>query len=72
MNFPAITKIPSMLFILVVLGFSILISQKWFYGFDTACLTKLLVAALWQKGINVVCACDDAEYSLFTGQGGKQ
>jgi hypothetical protein len=24
------------------------------------------------KGINVVCACDDAEYSLFTGQGGKQ
>jgi hypothetical protein len=24
-----------------------------------------------KKGINVVCACD-AEYSLFTGQGGKQ
>jgi hypothetical protein len=24
-----------------------------------------------KKGINVVCACDDAD-SLFTGQGGKQ
>jgi hypothetical protein len=24
------------------------------------------------KGINVICACDSAEYSLFTGQGGLQ
>jgi nitrite reductase/ring-hydroxylating ferredoxin subunit len=43
-------------------------------AFDAACPNQAIssCSTMTLKGINVVCACDDAEYSLFTGQGGKQ
>lgn len=44
-------------------------------AFDAACPNQAIgsCTALTLKGINVVCPCDNAEYSLFTGQSpGKQ
>ncbi|MFV5694564.1 Rieske (2Fe-2S) protein [Flavobacterium sp. LB3P122] len=44
-------------------------------AFDAACPNQALssCSTMTLKGINVVCPCDNAEYSLFTGQStGKQ
>ena len=43
-------------------------------AFDAACPNQELsdCSTMTIKGINALCACDKAEYSLFTGQGGKQ
>lgn len=44
-------------------------------AFDAACPNQALssCSTMTIKGINVVCPCDNAEYSLFTGQSpGKQ
>jgi nitrite reductase/ring-hydroxylating ferredoxin subunit len=43
-------------------------------AFDAACPNQAIsdCSTMTLNGINVVCPCDDAEYSLFTGQGGKQ
>ena len=40
-------------------------------AFDAACPNQALssCSTLTLDGINVVCPCDDEEYSLFTGQG---
>jgi nitrite reductase/ring-hydroxylating ferredoxin subunit len=51
-------------------------TPKWLQCFEAACPNKLLSACstMTLKGINVVCSCDNNEYSLFTGlsQGGSQ
>jgi nitrite reductase/ring-hydroxylating ferredoxin subunit len=45
-------------------------------AFDAACPNQALssCSTMTLKGINVICACDSKEYSLFTGQaqGGAQ
>jgi len=43
-------------------------------AFDAACPNQALssCSTLTLKGINVICPCDDEEYSLFTGQGKLQ
>lgn len=43
-------------------------------AFDAACPNQELSSciAMTIKGINAVCSCDKAEYSLFTGLGGKE
>lgn len=43
-------------------------------AFDAACPNQALTScpAMTIDGINAVCSCDDAQYSLFTGQGGKE
>lgn len=43
-------------------------------AFDAACPNQDLTScvAMTIKGINAVCSCDKAEYSLFTGLGGKE
>lgn len=43
-------------------------------AFDAACPNQALTSctAMTISGINAVCSCDDAEYSLFTGLGGKE
>ena len=43
-------------------------------AFDAACPNQALssCSTLTLDGINVVCPCDDEEYSLFTGQGKLQ
>lgn len=44
-------------------------------AFDAACPNQALssCSTMTIKGINIVCPCDNAEYSLFTGQSlGKQ
>ncbi|KDN56779.1 Rieske (2Fe-2S) protein [Flavobacterium seoulense] len=43
-------------------------------AFDGACPNQALssCSTLTLKGINVVCPCDEEEYSLFTGQGKLQ
>jgi len=43
-------------------------------AFDTACPNQELSSCVAMKisGINAVCSCDEAQYSLFTGLGGKK
>jgi len=43
-------------------------------AFDTACPNQELnsCVAMTISGINAVCSCDEAQYSLFTGLGGKK
>lgn len=43
-------------------------------SFDGACPNQALssCSTLTLKGINVICPCDNEEYSLFTGQGKLQ
>lgn len=43
-------------------------------AFDGACPNQALssCSTLTLKGINVICPCDEEEYSLFTGQGKLQ
>lgn len=43
-------------------------------AFDAACPNQALssCSTLTLKGINLICPCDDEEYSLFTGQGKLQ
>jgi nitrite reductase/ring-hydroxylating ferredoxin subunit len=43
-------------------------------AFDAACPNQVIssCSTMTLKGINVVCPCDDTEYSLFTGQGKLQ
>lgn len=43
-------------------------------AFDAACPNQAISACstMTIKGINAVCGCDNAEYSLFTGQGKLQ
>ena len=43
-------------------------------AFDAACPNQELTScvAMTINGINAVCSCDKAEYSLFTGLGGKE
>lgn len=43
-------------------------------AFDAACPNQAIssCSTMTLKGINVVCPCDDKEYSLFTGQGKLQ
>ena len=43
-------------------------------AFDAACPNQAIssCSTMTLKGINVVCPCDDTEYSLFTGQGKLQ
>lgn len=43
-------------------------------AFDAACPNQALssCSTLTLNGINLVCPCDDQEYSLFTGQGKLQ
>ncbi|WP_163408818.1 Rieske (2Fe-2S) protein [Flavobacterium ajazii] len=43
-------------------------------AFDAACPNQALTSctAMTIEGINAVCSCDDAEYSLFSGLGGKE
>jgi len=43
-------------------------------AFDAACPNQALTSctAMTINGINAVCSCDEAEYSLFTGLGKKE
>ncbi|KQO34680.1 hypothetical protein ASF10_02925 [Flavobacterium sp. Leaf82] len=43
-------------------------------AFDAACPNQALTSctAMTINGINAICSCDKAEYSLFTGLGGKE
>ena len=43
-------------------------------AFDAACPNHELTSCVPMtiSGINAVCSCDESEYSLFTGLGGKQ
>jgi len=43
-------------------------------AFEAACPNQVIssCSTMTLKGINVVCPCDDTEYSLFTGQGKLQ
>jgi len=45
-----------------------------FNAFDAACPNQAITscAAMTIDGINAVCSCDKAQYSLFTGLGGKE
>ena len=42
-------------------------------AYDAACPNQELsdCSTMTVNGINALCACDQAEYNLFTGQGGK-
>ena len=55
-------------------GIFIFNTGSGFNAFDAACPNQAIssCSTMTIKGINVVCACDNTEYSLFTGQGGKQ
>lgn len=57
-----------------VKGIYVFNTGSGYTAFDAACPNQAIssCSTMTLKGINVVCACDDAEYSLFTGQGGKQ
>jgi nitrite reductase/ring-hydroxylating ferredoxin subunit len=57
-----------------VRGIFVFNTGSGYTAFDAACPNQALssCSTMTLKGINVLCACDDAEYSLFTGQGGKQ
>ena len=58
-----------------VRGLFIFNTGSGYVAFDAACPNQALSACstMTIKGIMAVCACDNAEYSLFTGQAkGKQ
>ena len=58
-----------------VRGIIIFNTGSGFNAFDAACPNQALSACstMTVSGINAVCSCDDAKYSLFTGQSpGKQ
>lgn len=58
-----------------VRGIIIFNSGSGYNAFDAACPNQALstCSTMTIKGINSLCACDSAEYSLFTGQcAGKQ
>ena len=58
-----------------VRGIIIFNSGSGFNAFDAACPNQALSACstMTVSGINAVCSCDNAKYSLFTGQSpGKQ
>ena len=56
-------------------GLIIFNTGSGFNAFDAACPNQILssCSTMTIKGINSICSCDKAEYSLFTGQSpGKQ
>lgn len=55
-------------------GIIIFNAGSGYNAFDAACPNQALTSctAMTISGINAVCSCDDAEYSLFTGLGGKE
>ena len=56
-------------------GLFIFNTGSGYNAFDAACPNQALssCSTMTIKGINTLCACDNAEYSLFTGQSaGKQ
>lgn len=58
-----------------VRGIIIFNTGNGFNAFDAACPNQALSACstMTVSGINAICSCDDAKYSLFTGQSpGKQ
>lgn len=58
-----------------VRGLIVFNSGSGYNAFDAACPNQALssCSTMTIKGINSLCACDSAEYSLFTGQSaGKQ
>ncbi|MFT5253118.1 MAG: nitrite reductase/ring-hydroxylating ferredoxin subunit [Flavobacteriales bacterium] len=57
-----------------VKGIYVFNTGSGYTAFDAACPNQAIssCSTMTLKGINVVCACDNTEYSLFTGQGGKQ
>ncbi|WP_338407388.1 hypothetical protein [uncultured Flavobacterium sp.] len=58
-----------------VRGLFIFNTGSGYNAFDAACPNQALGACstMTIKGINAICSCDSAEYSLFTGQSaGKQ
>jgi len=58
-----------------VRGILIFNSGSGYNAFDAACPNQALssCSTMTIKGINAVCGCDNAEYSLFSGQSaGKQ
>lgn len=59
-----------------VKGIYIFNTGSGYNAFDAACPNQALSACstMTLKGINIVCPCDNQEYSLFTGlnQGGMQ
>ncbi|MBU0940477.1 MAG: hypothetical protein KKD36_03460 [Bacteroidetes bacterium] len=57
-----------------VRGIFVFNTGSGYTAFDAACPNQAInsCSTMTLKGITVVCACDDTEYSLFTGQGGKQ
>ncbi len=58
-----------------VRGIFVFKTGSGYNAFDAACPNQALgsCSTMTLKGINTLCACDNAEYSLFTGQGaGKQ
>ncbi|MDD5149838.1 MAG: hypothetical protein PHC28_05070 [Flavobacterium sp.] len=58
-----------------VRGLFIFNTGSGYNAFDAACPNQALSACstMTIKGINALCSCDSAEYSLFTGQcAGKQ
>ena len=58
-----------------VRGIFVFNTGSGYNAFDAACPNQAVSACstMTIKGINVLCACDSAEYSLFTGQSaGKQ
>lgn len=59
-----------------VRGIIVFNSGSGYYAFDAACPNQALSSCSTmtiKNGINALCACDNAEYSLFSGQSaGKQ
>ncbi|MGO4772068.1 hypothetical protein ACEN2I_10405 [Flavobacterium sp. W22_SRS_FK3] len=55
-------------------GIIIFNAGSGYNAFDAACPNQALTSctAMTISGINAVCSCDDSEYSLFTGLGGKE
>lgn len=47
--------------------------NNMYNAYDAACPNQELsnCSTMTLKGINALCACDESEYNLFTGQGGK-
>ena len=57
-----------------VKGIYIFNTGSGYNAFDAACPNQTLsdCSTMTLKGINVICPCDNQEYSLFTGQGKLQ
>jgi nitrite reductase/ring-hydroxylating ferredoxin subunit len=55
-------------------GIYIFNTGSGYNAFDAACPNQAIgsCSTMTLKGINIVCPCDDTEYSLFTGQGKLQ